>query len=493
MALRARLASLLAQESKPHEFIRAQWTVLPSHLFWRGDRRMEADTYLSGGHGMRVAIEERAAGWKRLGALARVWQPSRLKGVIVGEEGGTPFLTASQVFESRPVARKWLALDKTGEAASRFVDEGTILVTCSGSVGRSTLGCSLHANALVSHDLLRISPDDPGLWGWVYAFLQTQEARAMMIGAQYGHLIKHLEASHLRALPIPIVRESLAKEFQARVRQVLELRNRAHGLLLAAEARFASAIGDVQPSKSDTGFEVRAMDFASGRRRLEAAYYSPVAGAILQRFREVGVATKPLKELAQKVWWGKRFRRFYGDSGIPYLSGDELFSINPEMKRILVSPDDNHEDFYVQRGWLVMACSGQSYGLNGATRLATKHDEGIFFSHDLIRIVPKEGAIRPGYLLTALTHPVLGRPLLIRYAYGTSIQHLDPSDVSEFPVVRTRRREEEKIADLAEESSADRAQADVLERELAADASLLVGRFLSGDSAEFVTTIHAAG
>ena len=49
--------------------------------------------------------------------------------------------------------------------------------------------------------------------------------------------------------------------------------------------------------------------------------------------------------------------------------------------------------------------------------------------------MPK-GEIRPGYLLTALTHPTLGRPLVIRNAYGTSIPHLDPADVSDIPVVR---------------------------------------------------------
>jgi type I restriction enzyme, S subunit len=97
--------------------------------------------------------------------------------------------------------------------------------------------------------------------------------------------------------------------------------------------------------------------------------------------------------------------------------------------------------------------------------------------------------IRAGYLLTTLTHPTLGRPILIRIAYGASIPHLDPGDVSDFPVVRLTSSEEDVIADLTEESAAERARADVLERELAVDAGNLIDRFIAGDLASFLTVL----
>jgi hypothetical protein len=133
-----------------------------------------------------------------------------------------------------------------------------------------------------------------------------------------------------------------------------------------------------------------------------------------------------------------------------------------------------------------MACSGQVYGLNGAAMLMTEHHENVFFSHDLIRILPNRNKVRPGYLLVALTHPKLGRPLVIRYAYGTSIPHLDPGDVASFPVVRLGEREEAAIADLAEEASMKRAKADFVERQLAHEAGELVDKFLAGDTESFV-------
>jgi hypothetical protein len=451
---------------------------------------LEAETYLSSGYGLRLAIQERAVGWQPFAKYARVWQPSRLKGIQVGPDFGTPFLAATQVFDIRPFPRKWLSIERTHEANDRFLTPGTIVVTCSGAVGRATLAHAPHEKVLISHDLLRITATDKEQWGWIYAYLRSPQARAMMSGAKYGHMIKHLEVSHLNALPVPVVNDKWAAEFHKQTTAILDLRNRAYLLNAQAEDRFSVAIGRAKPSSEEHGFSVSAVDLLGRRRRLEASHYAPTVSAILNRFSKIKANVEPLSILSERVWWMTRFRRFYGEAGIPYLSADELFTINPaEQKRILVAGDDGHENFFVKRGWLIMACSGQVYGLNGAVGLMTEHHENIFFSHDLIRIVPDRTRVRSGYLLTALTHPELGRPLLMRLAYGTSIPHLDPSDVAQFPVVRLAADEEETIADLAETAVSWRAEADMRELELAATAGELIDKFMAGDMSDFIATV----
>lgn len=453
---------------------------------------MEAETYLSSGYGLRLAIEERAVGWQRLGHMARITLPNRTKGTLVSSEFGKPWLAATQVFDIRPVPRKWLATGKIKDAEALAAPVGSILVTRSGNVGRSTLATDALKGVLVSDDLLRVEARQSEQWGWIYAYLRSPQAQAMMSGAHYGHIIKHLETSHLAALPVPVVHPEIANAFHQRTHAIIDLRSRAHNLLTEAEGRFASAIGALGNEVPETGFEIRSKEIFSKRRRLEANYYSPQATAILRRFAEMKAKVMPLSDVTMKVWWQTRFRRYYGDGGIPYLSADELFTTNAsEPKKILVDPDDGHEAFFVKSGWIVMACSGQVYGLNGSACLMTEMHENIFFSHDLIRIIPKTTEIRPGYLLTALTHPKLGRPLLIRAAYGTSIPHLDPGDVAQFPVVRLSETEENAIANLAEESAADRTRADVLESELAEDAGKYIEKFLAGDMVHFVTTMPA--
>jgi hypothetical protein len=401
--------------------------------------------------------------------------PGRLKGIQVSRDFGTPFLTATQVYDVRPVPRKWLALERTADAVNRFVSSGMILVTCSGSVGRPTLAYAPHEKTLISHDLLRVEPVDPSNAGWVYAYLLAPQVRAMSSSAQYGHIIKHLETSHLDGLPIPSVSDKSAANFNRRVARIIDLRNEAYRLSQKADMRFASAIGTLKSSAKEEGFVATATDMTRGRRRLEASYHTPQATEILKRFKQ----SDRLGDVTKGVWWMPRFKRFYGDAGIPYLSADELFTVNPpENKRILVDPCDKHRDYFVERGWIVMACSGQVYGLNGAAALITEHYENTFFSHDLIRIIADLSKIRAGYLLVTLTNRTHGRPLLIRAAYGTSIPHLDPGDVANFPVVRLAEHVESAVADLAEASAKARAEADVLEREIAADAGAIIDRFI---------------
>lgn len=119
---------------------------------------MEAETYLSSGYGLRLAIQERAVGWQRLGQMADIWAPPRIKSVIVEPEFGAPYLNTSQVFDARPQPRKWLSVGKTSASERRFVKEGTILVLASASVGRCALATKAHEGAIISHHFMRVQP-----------------------------------------------------------------------------------------------------------------------------------------------------------------------------------------------------------------------------------------------------------------------------------------------------------------------------------------------
>jgi hypothetical protein len=231
--------------------------------------------YLSSGFAIRTAIASKAAGWTRFGKLARVSMPNRLTGILVSPEYGNPYLTATQIFDVRPVPRKFLALQKMDSAPAYFVDDGTVLVMRSGSVGRPIVAHSVHRGIVISDDLLRVKAIDPRNEGWIYACLLTPQSRAMCTGAHYGHIIKHLETSHLEALPFPMVDDNTAADFTLRVARIVELRNEGYRLTLEAEARFETALG--MPKISDwgeNGFSIKASKaFVSGRRRFDATIY----------------------------------------------------------------------------------------------------------------------------------------------------------------------------------------------------------------------------
>lgn len=491
MAVRARLAAPPPIEPEPLPALAPSWAELPAHLLAQGDRRLEAETYLSSGYGLRLAIEERGAGWVRLGQLANVWQPSRLKGILVGPEFGTPFLAATQVFDLRPIPRKWLALSRTENSAGRFVTPGTILVTCSGAVGRATLAHHPHAGVLISHDLLRVEPRAVDQWGWLYAYLRSAQARLMMGGAQYGHIIKHLETSHLEALPVPVVRPELAVGFKKRTQDILDLRNAAYLLEREADERFERALGplDELTDQGESGFEVRVAALSAGRRRLEAMANNPGVAAVRTQLARRGKGFVSLREAGYDVWLPGRFKRIPAEGGVELIDSSAVFEINPDYDKRIADSDfgDPHKG-RVRAGWLLMARSGQTYGLNGSVAFATVAHEGRVVSDDLLRIAPNSAAKVPaGYLFVALSHPRLGRPLIKAMAYGSSIPHIDAADLLAFEVVRLAAGEEDEIAKLSQNAAAARARADLWERELASDAGRLVERFIAGDKEPFAT------
>jgi type I restriction enzyme S subunit len=489
MAPRARLSPPReARESWPWH--QAKVTALSASLFMSGERRMEAENYLAGGYGIRLALEAKANGWAPIAKLATITQPPRLKGIQVSRDHGTGYLAATQVFDLRPVARKWLSLDQIEFASELFVANGAILVTRSGSVGRATLAYSAHAGVLVSDDLLRVGAKDPDWSGWLYGYLRSPQARAMMTASQYGHIIKHLEVSHLDAIPIPLVREDLRKRFREQVDLILSNRCEAHELTLEAERRFAELFA-VKGNRVTPFFTASAREMFGGRRRLEGSRFDPNGDNIVAAFKRAAKEVVALSSVTQQIFVPGRFKHVYGDGGTPYLDSADILEVNPDVaKRVLSLTHEEQKEYRVESGWLLMPCSGQVYGNIGHTILATQwHAEKVLSNH-IMRICPND-RIRAGYLRCVLGHPQLGRPLIVRFAFGSSVPEIAPEDVGTVPVPRLEESQESELADLMEKAAKSRDAADAAEQALAQESEQLIDKFLAGNRKDFIDRLPA--
>ena len=430
-----------------------------------GDRRLDAEVFLSEGYVVRREIQRSSLKARQLGELARLWQPSRLKGIQVEPQYGVPFLAATQVFDIWPTPRKWLAPSKT--PADLFVKPDWILVTRSGTVGNTILSYSAHADIVISDDLLRVEVAEPGLRSYVYAFLRTRFGRAMLRGSHYGNVIKHLEVAHLAELPIPVLDHVVAENHE-QVTGVLTAREEAHRLDRAARARFAMAMEDQPDLASEDGYTVAASRLFAGRRRLEANAYNPRSSFIAHVYERNASYVTTLGEIS-RVYLPGRFKRIYGESGTTYLDSEPIFKINPELTKILTPATNIDFDAYmVQRGWLLMARSGQTYGINGQAIIANDSHTGKVVTEHIIRLIPDFKRVRSGYLQTVLSHPALGQPLVVSQAHGTSVPELAPEDIEALPIPRLTCDVETEIADSAEEASELRMRADAWENEAVA-------------------------
>lgn len=489
MVVRARLSPpRIEREAWPWH--QAKWGEFSASLLFGGDRRMEGGTFLAGGYGLRCALEARKTGWDRMSKFARVWQPSRLKGILVDPEYGTPFLAATQVFDVRPIPRKWLALEKVKQADDLYVTPGMIVVTRSGNVGRATLAYTPHEGTIISDDLLRIEPSRQDLWGWLYAYLRSPQAKAMMRAAQYGHVVKHLETSHLNDLPTPLLRDDLLSDFNMRVKAILDLRTKAHEEFVEADSLYLRAFPSFhEKTTRQTYFEASSSELYKPRVRLDANCFNAAAKNILSAFKRDAVATIPLSEVTKSVLVPGRFKHIYGDGGTPYLDSADILEVCPDIvKHILAMHDEKQDKYKVSKDSILMPCSGQLYGNIGHVVLATSWHEKKMLSNHVLRIVPRKEKIRPGYLLCALGQQKLGRPLATRFAFGSSVPELSPEDVATIPVPRIDPGLEDEIADLMEHSAEHRREADESEEECATMAEAILDRFIAGDTHEVLLT-----
>ncbi len=206
-------------------------------------------------------------------------------------------------------------------------------------------------------------------------------------------------------------------------------------------------------------FTAQTSEIYTGRRRLDAYAHNPAARAIRQRFYRNAESVARLGSLA-RAFVPPRFKRVFGTTGTPYLDSEPIFKTNPGIAKTLTPATRiDPEKYMVDAGWLLMACSGQIYGLNGQAILANGWHEKKVVTQHIMRIVPDTSMVRSGYLEVVLTHPTLGQPLVISRAHGTSVPELAPEDIEGLPIPRLAGHMEDEIADMAERANELRMQA----------------------------------
>jgi hypothetical protein len=318
---------------------------------------------------------------------------------------------------------------------------------------------------VISDDLVRVEVRDPANHGYVYAFLRSGYGRAMLRATKYGSIVKHLEPEHFFDVPVPCPDQPMLDELNIRVDAIFRQRDEAYTLMREAEDLYEAALGVTIPIPPDgTPYEVPASATFGQSRRLDGYYYNPVARAVVVALLATGRRVVALGDphMTTRIFGVPRFKHIYKTTGIPYLDSEDLFKVNPEISKYI--PAEAKKDaaaYFVDRHTLLMACSGQIYGLNGTVVLADTWHEDKIVSNHAIRIVPSytSDAPRAGYLQTALGHPKLGRPLVLRLAFGSEVPEIAPGDVATIPIVRLDPAQEDAIADRVESASAIRSKA----------------------------------
>lgn len=132
--------------------------------------------------------------------------PGRFKRVYVEEGYGVPFFSGRNITELDPSDKRYLSFAQHDRKIKEELTlaENMILVTCSGTIGHVTLVPKHWEGWAMTRDIIRcISQSD--MVGYVYIWLSTEYANALLQAQAYGSVVPHIEREHILEIPIPLL------------------------------------------------------------------------------------------------------------------------------------------------------------------------------------------------------------------------------------------------------------------------------------------------
>jgi len=209
---------------------------------------------------------------------------------------------------------------------------------------------------------------------------------------------------------------------------------------------------------------VRSGWLEEGGRRLDCNPY--MSGALEARDTLIALKAEkePLKSLtaghAGGIYNGPIFKRNYVESlehGVPFItSGTMLLSELSTLPLLRRKDAESSRLSYLRlcTGMTMISCSGTI----GRMCYVRPDMDGMWSSQDVLKVVPDETKIRPGYLFAFLSSKY-GVSLVVSGTYGAIIQHIEAHHIAELPVPRFGSRKEDEIHNLVSRAADLRADA----------------------------------
>lgn len=122
---------------------------------------------------------------------------------------GITFLGGADIFLATPNSDKQLSKKKTENINNLLIEEGTILLPRSGSIGNVAWAHAGHAQKPASEHVIRLKPNDILKGGYIFAFLSTSIGCSLIQKHIFGSVIQHVEAPHLSLIPIPVLDDKI--------------------------------------------------------------------------------------------------------------------------------------------------------------------------------------------------------------------------------------------------------------------------------------------
>lgn len=412
--------------------------------------------------------------WSEKGMVKEAYVGGRFKRIYTKNKSDIPFFLPSDIESVYPTPSKYISGKTVAPLDDLKVQKGMLLISVSGTIGKTSLVSKKLDKQVFSHDLLRVTFQGPYDLGYVYAYLNTEVGLKLLQSNNYGAVIDHIEPEHLTKLPIPNAPEEVKRSIHEAVVASYDLRDQSSDLIDEAQRLLYEALGlparmELNPKyyAPDAGFRCFTVKREDLNNRFDTSYHIPevkeILSLIAQNAAEVTTLGDP--RVSKEIVLAGVFKRTYVDknAGVPFLGGRDITLLAPKVEKFLsyaVHKDRIHKELEVFENYVLIS----DRGTIGKVQIVPKHWSGWAVSQNIIKLIPASSDIA-GYIYAYLQTPY-GEAQIKRETYGAVVDMIDDNSISNVSIPLLKDASvQSRINDLVLEANALRYKAYLKEQE----------------------------
>lgn len=388
------------------------------------------------------------------------------------------FLGGAEMLNIYPRPIKFLPTEQA-EKKGLYVKRGTVLISCSGTIGKTTFVNKTLEKLSFSQHIIRLECNKHS--GYLYAFLNTKEAQVQIKSLIYGAVIPEIEPHHLESVIIPNAPEKLKKEIHELIIKSYDLRDDSNDLIDQAEKTLyeelqLKPIEELKTKYFDNSVELRNYNIklSNSRLRFDGSFHIPIVQLVEQEIKKHAKEISTIGELSKNVILAGVFKRTYVDreNGVPFLGGRDITQLNPKVEKFLsksVHADRIKKELEVFENTVLIS----DRGTIGKVQIVPKHWNGWAVSQNIIKLIANSNDLA-GYLFCFLSSDY-GQILIKREIYGSVVDMIDDKNVKgiHIPILKNQNKQKE-INDLVLKANELRYQAHLKEQEAIKKMELII-------------------
>lgn len=450
----------LAHKLQPEEIERIdplapdplKYTSVPLSEVYSNNTRLEASAFNLEAKAAKYKVEHCKYGfvhlWGEGGMVEKAYHAGRFKRNYV--EKNTPnsigFLGSSEMLNIKPQPIKYikndLALNK-----NLTVSRGTVLLSCSGTIGNTTFVNRTLEKYAFSQHIIRLECEDYS--GYIYACLNLPEVKNQILSMMYGAVIQEIEPDHLKNIIIPNAPDLIKRKIHNLVVESYDLRDKSNELIDEAEQILYEElqlppIEQLKPTYFDKDVNLRnyTTKLSELNLRLDCSYHTPICTTILNLLKKNANEIRYCGDsnITQDVALPTRFKRTYVEAthGTKLIGGKQINELNSSSEKYLAHSDIDDKLILKENSILITRS-----GTIGKTTIVPRHWTNWIGSDHIIRIIPASDQIA-GYLYCWLSTEY-ALQLIKRNTFGAVVDEIDTTQVQniEIPLLKNEMKQKE--------------------------------------------------